>query len=173
MSAWEKNMEERFEKAEKRLTLEILHNNQRADYIHENEVKIESLEQKYRLNETQYHILYEKLEKLEQKLERYGQMLVEDEDRYDKLESVLKGWRLKLLNDKDSKPDSDILYTCKNCGNEIDQIEFEVQKLSISISREDWDYTCGLALLGIDDESESEREELEKLTKIMKEVEKL
>ena len=90
-----------------------------------------------------------------------------------KLESVLKGWRLKLLNDKDSKPDSDILYTCKNCGNEIDQIEFEVQKLSISISREDWDYTCGLALLGIDDESESEREELEKLTKIMKEVEKL
>ena len=64
-------------------------------------------------------------------------------------------------------------WLCPNCGNEIDQIEFEVQKLSISISREDWDYTCGLALLGIDDESESEREELEKLTKIMKEVEKL
>ena len=90
----------------------------------------------------------------------------------------------KLSGEKDVFESSKMIMHCFCCGTDItdekncfclkcfnDKIAHDIKK-DMVISREDWDYTCGLALLGIDDESESEREELEKLTKIMKEVEK-
>ena len=61
------------------------------------ESRIEALEQKVdllivaRISLTKRIIDHEeRMQKLEQTIERHGEMLVEDEDRYDKLESVLK-----------------------------------------------------------------------------------
>ena len=70
------------------------------------ESRIEALEQKVdllivaRISLTKRIIDHEeRMQKLEQTIERHGEMLVEDEDRYDKLESVLKE-----LSAKDEKP---------------------------------------------------------------------